>query len=638
MFRGKLKDLFACALVSTSALSVVDSTPLAASADDKSVLGQDGGSLVLVLDGSGSMKESSGTGGTRMNAARKGLRAVIEQLPADSKVGLRVYGSTISDGKGSCKDTQLLAPVATVDKARLKSGVDKLKPLGNTPIAYSLEQAYQDLPKDGPRSIVLVSDGEENCGGNPCKVARDLKKKGANFYIDVVGLQVDNSSRNQLTCVASAGGGTYYDVSKLSDLSSTLTRTSVRAARGYQEAGRPIEGGTAATSAVKVTDGQWLDTIGDSGTEYYGMPDVGKGALHVSASTRTTSPGLSDTESLDMTLLDGGGQPCGEPAHTLVQGSDNQKAPYAVALDSTYADRAKCGKGPYVIAVAPPEIKGIKPLELLVRSEPAVKTTSGLPGGDTVVGYSDGAQASQRATGSPVPVAGSPSFAGAPPVAPGLYSDSILPGETLLYRVPSVEWGQTPICDFTLKSTPAAGSALKRAGYFETGVARIYSPMKSNISDLSASLSRIQFGGDKDGLVHVAGPTVNYLNRDSGSINIAPTSLNGSYYCALTLFTSTPTVDEKAGEIPVQLAVAINGTAGQGAPSYASKPPSTDPNSSSTSGDSGGSTAIWLIGGAVLVLALLGAVWAWLRSRRSKEAVGVDAGGSGTPPPSPPFT
>lgn len=35
-----------------------------------------------------------------------------------------------------------------------------------------------------------------------------------------------------MTCIASAGGGTFYDVKDLDQLTSTLTRTSVRAARG----------------------------------------------------------------------------------------------------------------------------------------------------------------------------------------------------------------------------------------------------------------------------------------------------------------------------------------------------------------------------------------------------------------------
>jgi Ca-activated chloride channel homolog len=629
MLRGKLnKTVLSCA-AGAVAVSAVVALPVAASADE-SVLGQDGGSLILVLDGSGSMKEASGNGQTRMEAAKKGLRTVIERLPEDSKVGLRVYGSTIEDGKGSCKDTELLAPVDDLDKARLKAGVGKLKPLGNTPIAYSLEKAYKDLPKEGPRSIVLVSDGEENCGGDPCKVARDLQKKGADFYVDVVGLQVDEASRDQLTCIASAGGGTYYDVSKIADLPSTLTRTSVRAARGYTEAGKPVEGGTEQGSAVTIDDGQWLDTIGDSGTEYYELPDPGKGTLHLSASTRTTSPVLAATESLDMVMTSAGGQQCGGPARSTVQGSVNQKAPYAVTVDSTAKERAACGKGPYVLAVSPPDIKGVKPLELLVRSEPAVKTTNGLPAAIAGSGYSDDTKAEQAPSGEPVPAAGSPSFAGAPPVEPGVYSDSILPGETLLYRVPQVGWGQQPVCDFTLKSTPAAGAALKDAGYAQVAMAGLYSPMKAIVTDSTASTNRVQYAGSTDTPVHVAGAPVTYLNRDSAEPRIAAVSLDGDYYCSLTLFTSTPTVDEKAGEVPIQLAVSLNGTADKGAPAYAEKPKVAGSDSSSS--DDGGSSLVWIIGGIVLALIILAAIWAWLRSRRASTVDSSTPPGAGPPP------
>ena len=615
MSRGKLNTMVMLCVAAVLAGTAAIALPVTAWADDESVLGQDGGSLVLVLDGSGSMKEPSGNGQTRMDAAKKGLRTVIERLPADSKVGLRVYGSTISDGKGSCTDSELLAPVAEVDKAKLTAGVEKLKPLGNTPIAYSLKQAYKDLPKEGPRSIVLVSDGEENCGGDPCKVARDLKKRGAGFYVDVVGLQVDAASRDQLTCIASAGGGTYYDVSKIADLPGTLTRTSVRAARGYTEAGKPVEGGTDPASSVKIADGQWLDTIGDSGAEFYQVPDPGQGTLHVSASTRTTSPELAATESLEVTLTSATGQRCGDVARSTVQGSVNQRAPYAVTLDSTLKEREACGKGPYVATVSPPDIKGVKPLELLVRSEPAVTTTDGLPAAVATSGYSDDTQAEQKASGQPVPVSGSPSFAGAPPVAPGVYGDSILPGETLLYRVPAVGWGQQPVCDFTLKSTPAAAGALKDKGFFQVATAGIYSPMKTTATDQDARINRIQYAGDADMPVHVAAPAVNYLNRESPETAIAPVSLDGDYYCSLTLFTSTPDNDEKAGEIPLQLAVALNGTAGEGAPTYAEKP-KTSAADTSASSDDGGMGIVWIVGSIVVALAVLGGIWALLRSRR----------------------
>jgi Ca-activated chloride channel family protein len=590
-----------------------------AGADDESVLGQDGGSLILVLDGSGSMKESTG-GQTRMKAAKQSLRTVVDRLPDDSKVGLRVYGSTIEDGKGSCKDSELLVPVGDVDKPKLKAGIDTLKPLGNTPIAYSLKQAYDDLPQDGPASIVLVSDGEENCGGDPCEVARDLKKKGADFYVDVVGLQVDQKSRSQLTCVASAGGGTYYDVSDIEDLPSTLTRTSVRAARGYKEAGLPVEGAeTASADAPEIDDGQWLDTIGDSGTEHYTVPDPGKGTLHVSASTRTTSPELSATEGLTISLVSSDGTECGDAASISVQGSVNQKAPYAVDLTSTPEDRKACGKGPYVVAVEPPQVEGVKPLEVFVRTEPAVKTTDGLPGASESSGYSDDATA-PKASGEAQPALGSPSFAGAPPVAPGLYSDSILPGETLLYRVPDVGWGQQPVCDFTLGSTPQAGDALKGAGYFEVALANVYGPTKALVSDPSATTNRVQFAGAANQAVHVAGPTVAYQNRTSSDDRVRADALDGDHYCALTLFTSTPSVDAKVGEVPVTLNVAIVGDKA-GEPQYASEPKQAANDSQS---DDAGVGWGWIVGGLVVLALLVAGLLAALRRRRDGGATTVD--------------
>lgn len=627
MTRGRRSRL-TILLILAIALSAVTTLDIAALADDESALGQGGGSLILVLDGSGSMKESDG-GRTRMDSAKTSLRKVIGQLPADSKVGLRVYGSKIAAGAGSCKDTTLLVPVDDVDKAKLKAGVDKLKPLGNTPIGYSLQQAYKDLPKEGPRSIVLVSDGEENCGVPPCKVARDLKRKGADFYVDVVGLQVNEKSRDQLICIASAGGGTYYDVSDISELASTLTRTSVRAARGYHEAGLPVEGATSASStAPMLDDGRWLDTVGDSGTEFYTLPDPGKGTFHVSASTRTTSPDLSDTESLKVAVTSADGTACGEPVLATVQGVVNQKAPYAAALDSTPDDRKDCGEGPYVLSIEPPGVGGIKPLEVLVRTEPAVENADGLPGAAPSSGYSDDTAAENAPSGTAVSAIGSPSFAGAPPVAPGVYSDSILPGETLLYRIPDVAWGQQPVCDLTLKPTATAGAALKSAGFFEVGKVELYGPTKALLTDPTAVKKRVQYGGDAEQALHVAGPPVRYLNRISNDLVLQGASLDGDYYCALTLFTSTKSVDDKVGEVPFTLVVALNGQAGKGKPTYASNPnPNPNPNPKPTADDkkptaadhSGNGSLPWLIVGAVVLLVLLAAFWVLLRRRRSGE-------------------
>ncbi|RYY43044.1 MAG: VWA domain-containing protein, partial [Actinomycetales bacterium] len=98
MLRGISTTLSIGASLTLGATFLLGVAPTASAADDESVLGQGGGSLILVLDGSGSMKEAGGSGSTRMEEAKKGLNGVIDDLPDDANVGLRVYGSEISDG------------------------------------------------------------------------------------------------------------------------------------------------------------------------------------------------------------------------------------------------------------------------------------------------------------------------------------------------------------------------------------------------------------------------------------------------------------------------------------------------------------------------------------------------------------
>ena len=585
----------------------------AVAADDESVLGQGGGSLILVLDGSGSMKEPAGDGRTRMEAAKDGLTGVIDKLPQDSKAGLRVYGSTIEDGEGSCTDSELLAPVDDVDPAALKAGVNKLKPLGNTPIAYSLKKAYADLPSEGPRSIVLVSDGEENCGGDPCKVARDLKKKGAEFYVDVVGLQLKGKSRNQMTCIASAGGGTYYDVKDLKQLTSTLTRSSVRAARGYEPAGIPIEGGTSVEQGTDIDDGQWLDTIGDTGDEFYELPDPGKGTMHVSASTPPSLESATAAERLEVNVTSADGTECGPGANGFVQGASNAGSPLVVGYSLTPELRKSCGEGPYVARVTAPDVQDVQPLEVLVRSEPEVTTTKGLPPGFTEgSGFSDDAEG-EEPSGEPVSVVGGPNFSSAPPTEPGRYSDSVLAGETLFYRVPDVGWGQQAICDFTLGSTSQAEGVLAEPGFAMPVRSRIFGPLKSPVVDSAATTNVARYDGAKDATTHVATPAVAYQNRESTQEPSKATALDGDFYCSITPLAISNAEPGDVGEIPVTLDVSVTGDAA-GEPEYAS-----DPNAPADDEDDNAGMGlgwVWGLGGLVALAALAAGLLAALRRRR----------------------
>lgn len=587
--------------------------------DGASVLGQGGGSLILVLDGSGSMAESGGSGGTRMDEAKDGLNGVIDDLPDDAKVGLRVYGSTISDGPGSCEDSELLVPVDDVDRDALRAGVQELKPLGNTPIAYSLEQAYEDLPSEGPRSIVLVSDGEENCEGNPCKVAGDLKKKGADFYVDVVGLQVDQPSRDQLTCVASAGGGTYYDVKDLSELQDTLTRTSIRAARGYEAAGLPVEGGTGVDDAAEIEDGQWLDTIGDSGEEFYALPDPGRGTIHVSAATLPTQ-GFSGLSEVQVQVLGADGQPCGSGTRESAQGASNGTAPIVAAYSLSAEDREGCGDGPFVAQVGSnnDEVQG---LEVLVRTEPGVEDVASLPAPvDQASGFSDAVQGDAPAADA-VPVIGGPNFSSAPPTAPGTYEDTVLAGETLFYRVPDVGWGQSAVCDVALGTSDQAVDAFG-AGVGVNAQVRVYGPLKTAIDDASSSTKRQQWKGEEQVEVHAASPAVNYRNREATNELPRATAVDGDFYCSVAVLPSPAASPDEIGEIPVTLTTSVVGEV-SGAPEYLEEPRETANEQAADDADGGGPTW-WVVALGAVVLALVAA--ALLAALRRRAGAG-DAGG-----------
>jgi len=225
--------------------------------------------ILLVLDASGSMKGDDPSGSTKLKAAKKALTTAISTLPADAQVGLRVYGATYpgKDRKLSCVDTQLAHPVGPLDVAGLTTQINAVKAQGDTPIAYSLEKAVDDLGTEGKRHIILVSDGEENCDPDPCAVVKKLVDKDVSIQVDTVGYAVDKKARNQLQCIAEAGKGTYYDAADADILTSTLSRLSTRALRAFTVHGAPVEGTPTPDDAPLLAVGQYIDTMPVSETE-----------------------------------------------------------------------------------------------------------------------------------------------------------------------------------------------------------------------------------------------------------------------------------------------------------------------------------------------------------------------------------
>jgi Ca-activated chloride channel family protein len=235
--------------------------------------------VLVILDGSDSMNEDAGDGGTRLDAAKAALTELIDAVPEGANVGLRVYGnelSGVSRAQG-CRDTNLVTPVGPLDKDAFRSEVQGLEGKGRTPIGRSLLKAPDDLGPSGDRTVILVSDGGDNCAPPPpCQAARRIAQRGLKLSISVVGLQVNDRVRRQLECIADAGGGTYVDAGDPEALKRELLAAFARAFRAYEPSGTPVQGTPDGESAPTIGEGQFLDEIRPGETKTYAV-DVGPG-------------------------------------------------------------------------------------------------------------------------------------------------------------------------------------------------------------------------------------------------------------------------------------------------------------------------------------------------------------------------
>src|SRR3954453_6031644 len=262
---------------------------------------------LIILDGSLSMNKPAGNGGTRLDAAKAAVHELLKQLPAGANLGLRVYGTRLNHTTPAreCKDTQLQIPVGPLDKAAFGSAVDALQAKGMTPIGNSLLAAPGDLGSaPGRRSVVLVSDGGDNCAPpDPGKAAAGVARQGVDLSISVVGLQVDPRARRQLKCIAKAGGGSYVDVQDADKLGDELAAALARAFRTYDVSGTKVTGGPSNAQATALGTGLYQDVITPYGKRFYAI-NVPAGRRLVTSVTEVTSIDTEGAAEFHTTLVD----------------------------------------------------------------------------------------------------------------------------------------------------------------------------------------------------------------------------------------------------------------------------------------------------------------------------------------------
>lgn len=151
----------------------------------------------------------------KITVARGLLNQAMDSLDNAENVqlALRVYGHQKDYTTGQdCDDTKLLVPFGPKRGKQIKTELNRLRPKGTTPIAATLEKAANDFPrcptKECRNVIVLITDGIEECNGDPCAVSLALQRKGIILKPFVIGIGLDVEFRESFECI-----GTVYNAS-----------------------------------------------------------------------------------------------------------------------------------------------------------------------------------------------------------------------------------------------------------------------------------------------------------------------------------------------------------------------------------------------------------------------------------------
>lgn len=155
--------------------------------------------------------------GMKMDMAKKMLTDFLDSIQKvdnpNLELAFRCYGHQVPlRPERSCTDTKLEVPFGKNNTQAIKNKLKMLVPKGTTPIAYTLEQCGGDFPSASNANvrniIILITDGIEECDGDPCAVSLALQKKGIILKPFVIGIGLDQSYINSFGCI-----GKFYDAS-----------------------------------------------------------------------------------------------------------------------------------------------------------------------------------------------------------------------------------------------------------------------------------------------------------------------------------------------------------------------------------------------------------------------------------------
>ncbi|GAB5404190.1 MAG: hypothetical protein Aurels2KO_24210 [Aureliella sp.] len=146
--------------------------------------------VVIVFDDSGSMDDRmSSTGERRIDTAKQALTNVLDELPADTRVGVLALNSQVNG-------SSWIVPLGRIDESDWRSNVASLEAVGGTPLGDYLKTGANALLEArekqiyGEYRLLVVTDGEAN---DPALVDAFIPQiLGRGLTIDAIGVDMQS--------------------------------------------------------------------------------------------------------------------------------------------------------------------------------------------------------------------------------------------------------------------------------------------------------------------------------------------------------------------------------------------------------------------------------------------------------------
>jgi hypothetical protein len=207
-------------------------------------------------------------GKRRIAIAKETLTQLLgEVIPAGTPFALRVFGHKEAD---SCR-TDLEIPLAPLNPAAAKAVVAAVQAmnLAKTPIGDSLAKVAQDLSSvTGERVVILLTDGEETCDGDPAAAIRALQESGVAVRVNIIGFAIDDEAlARTFESWAALGNGAYFAAADADQLAAALTKSVRREFSVIGAKGEVVARGRVGDAEIRLPAGSYqIRVVGDEGS------------------------------------------------------------------------------------------------------------------------------------------------------------------------------------------------------------------------------------------------------------------------------------------------------------------------------------------------------------------------------------